>query len=269
MIGSVAQIVALVSHGNHFLRSGKVDHFHPDNSTFQFCNNVDFRLQTHRRLFIGESISVIANDPQIWFQYLRETKCDRLNFSYRHSDRNGSLGDHNLTGLVGGGGEWSIEAIYGKSCAQWGSYWQVTDRKRSDQKIWTITYFSDGSRREPAPFNSIHSSRETIVQALNEIIDFANTQSETAFIPYFEKALRSLDSNEPEGDFYHRDLLIGPITLETRQLFYAAAHAWVFGGMGWWNDRYFEDSETQKSFESITAGLYDAINDAYSAALNN
>ncbi|MCC6412891.1 MAG: hypothetical protein IT270_14600 [Saprospiraceae bacterium] len=53
------------------------------------------------------------------------------------------------------------------------------------------------------------------------------------------------------------------------QLLYAADSAWVFGGMGSWNDQSFEDKEVNGRYERLSALLYNAINGAIMAAVNN
>ena len=270
MNGTVAQVAAIISHGNYFLETGKLSGFFPDNSAFQFCKRVDFRVVAKKRLFVGSSVSTVAEDPSKWFDYLRQTNCERLRYVYRHSDSVKRLDDYNLAGFVGGGGDWFVEAIYGESSVLWRSFWEVTAKEHDDQKIWNVIYGTDGAHTS-GYFSQIdiQSSSIELSNSLNEAIDFASAFDLNGWIPTFEKALNALNSDSPEGDYYHKDLLAGPISIERRRLFYAAAHAWVFGGMGWWNDNAFQSPDTQNKFQRVTSNLYDPVYCAYGAVLNS
>ena len=68
--------------------------------------------------------------------------------------------------------------------------------------------------------------------------------------------------------FYHSDL--GPANsypLAAKQLLFAAGNAWVFGGMGSWNDLGFDDCETNALYDRLSAQLYTCINTAVVVAL--
>jgi hypothetical protein len=47
-----------------------------------------------------------------------------------------------------------------------------------------------------------------------------------------------------------------------------ASQAWVFGGMGSWNDLGFPDAADNDRYRAVTAGLYDAVLGAIAAAAN-
>ena len=49
----------------------------------------------------------------------------------------------------------------------------------------------------------------------------------------------------------------------------AAMSAWVFGGMGSWNDMGFEDAVTQSKYESVSESLFNVINEAIEASTNS
>ena len=265
MTGVVAQIAALTSHGNAFLTTGKLESFFLTNSSFQFCERVDFRIKSKKRLFSGGGVSVIAQDPDQWFLYLRNLGFELLRFRYRHSDQS-DVPDYQLAGMIGGGGVWLVEAATPDHSVLWSSNWEVADIEREDKKIWRVSYSTDGQRTTRTPLDSsVSESKNDLRQALEEISQFG---SDTKWRDTFAQALETLDSDAPECG-YHQDLLAGDLDLERRQLFYAAAKAWVFGGMGWWNDQWFEEPVEQQRFESVTSRLYDAVNRGYEAALND
>ena len=51
-----------------------------------------------------------------------------------------------------------------------------------------------------------------------------------------------------------------------QRLFSASYNGWVFGGMGSWNDMYFEPKSENARYYSISSDLYSAINDAVQQA---
>lgn len=270
MVGNVAQIIALISHGNRFLERREVDAFYPENSTFQHCESVDFRLVTKKRLFVGGLTSIVANTPNEWFEHLAVTECENLRFRYRNSSMESGTQDYNLAGMVGGGGEWSIEAVYGSASASWTCAWNVFDPDQPDGRIWQVHYATDGALHpeSTAPVRW-SDSVPRLRRALSDCTEFASKHGLEEWIPSFEKAANCLESESPEAGYYHRDLLADDISIEKRQLFYAAANAWVFGGMGSWNDNVFTSEILQRPFQTVTAELYDAVNEVFTTILNS
>ena len=53
-----------------------------------------------------------------------------------------------------------------------------------------------------------------------------------------------------------------------RQLVAAADRGWVFGGLGAWNDRSFEDEQEQTTFERISTTLLHALIVAVASGAN-
>ena len=74
-----------------------------------------------------------------------------------------------------------------------------------------------------------------------------------------------LEEVEPDLG-YHHDLVPPDWYAEARRVLAAARRAWVFGGMGWWNDVSFEDDALLKDYESVSVDLYSAVVDAIAAA---
>jgi len=271
MIGNVAQVVALISYGNTFLKTGESAEFFPANSSFQFCNNVDFRLITNGRFFVGGSVSTIADNPSTWFDYLSSSNCERLRFYYRRCNSVDRLADYDLSGLVGSDyRDWFIEAVYGKKSVLWRSFWDVTAPEAKNQKIWSVTYGTDGARvRQSCTAVKISDAVVILSDALKAAIEFAAKSALDGWNSTFVKALNVLSSDNPEDDHYHKDLFAEPLSMDKRRLFYAAAHAWVFGGMGSWDDNWFKSKEVQREFQRVTINLYDAVNNAYGAVVNS
>ena len=269
MIGTVGQIIALISHGNRFLSPHGGPEIYPQNSSFRFCNQVDFRLHLKKRLFVKSSVSTICENPNEWFRYLKDTCCKQLRFHYRHSGEVQALDDYNLAGLVGGGGHWLIEACYGPESVLWNNFWDVTEPYGGENRIWHVTYITDGRRSQPWGVGiPIAKAKERLLETLHVIRDFAHDQNLDSWKNIFETALTTISSDNPEIDFPQLDLLPEKVDRYTRQVFYSAAKAWVFGGMGWWNDNWFEVEDIQTEFQRVTSNLFDAVNEAYGSVLN-
>lgn len=47
-----------------------------------------------------------------------------------------------------------------------------------------------------------------------------------------------------------------------------AAQAWVFGGMGSWNDLGFSDADSHHRYQEVTRRLYDGVLRAFVATVN-
>ncbi len=128
MTGTLAQIIAITSFGNDYLKSGKLIDFYPQNSTFQHCDFVDFREMRNKKEV------VIAKNPIEWFKYLESKKCLKLRLFYQSSNKD----DYKFAGFVGGGGNWFIETIFSQHSDLWVSHWDYN--KKLDKKPWQVTY---------------------------------------------------------------------------------------------------------------------------------
>jgi hypothetical protein len=271
MIGTTAQIISLVSYGNEFLLLEKdyPDYF-LSNSTFKYCNLVYFKENQKIPLLGSPREKVVAKDPLAWFRYLRRNGCRRLKLYYQPSRNQAPYEDHKTAGFVGGGGTWAIETIYDRSAYYWPSNWEVTQKDDPNRNVWSVSYTRTFYH---LPLEnkevSLQVARDSLVNALEQIIVFAESSNLGGWTSTFRTALVVLHSNDPDQGRYYSDCLVqGKYSLEARQLFFAAAAAWVFGGMGSWNDCYFNDKELNENYDHVSAALYSAINEAFLASVN-
>ncbi|MGY6499848.1 MAG: hypothetical protein ACXIVQ_02975 [Acidimicrobiales bacterium] len=100
--------------------------------------------------------------------------------------------------------------------------------------------------------------------------DFAYDEAHhlQSFAGWFDDALEMASSTEPTAP-YHPDMMpaVG-YSIEARRLLSMATRAWVFGGMGSWNDVGFSDRETHERYRAISERLYRAVIDAVRDAAN-
>jgi hypothetical protein len=109
-----------------------------------------------------------------------------------------------------------------------------------------------------------------LLGALGAILQFALQKQLDTWADFFQKAMPRLGSDTPEAGYYYEALVPQQdYSLEARRILYTAASAWAFGGMGSWNDQYFEDPKDNQVYDQVSARLYDAINSAIVAAVNS
>lgn len=276
MQGPIAQIAALTTYGNAALsakRDLKQLEFYPGNTTFQFCEHVQFvDLQSTGERWDEERY---ADDPLQWVARLKKEGTSRLQLIHLTNDGerlgDGRAPDRMTVGFVGGGGRWLIEAVSSGSSAYWEARWEVGDQGRPDHRIWQVTYVR-------CPRDQPHYRHERIEleelkaamrQTLLKIADFAFAHDLQGFANAFNSGLSKLDSQRPLSGTYHPDIAPARfLPLAALQLLGASQSAWVFGGMGSWNDLGFE-GEDQILYDKISEQLFQLLNKAICVAANS
>ena len=266
MTGTTAQLIALTCHGNAALRGSTISPFFPGNSTCQFCERVNFVSVT--RTFLGkQKESEVAATPQEWFSDLTNQHCRGLRLV--HASRNDpNISDRMSAAFVGGGGTWSIEAVENEMSSIWMARWEVGDQNAPDKRIWRVTYGCVGKTdTTTTAARSLDTVRNDLRQALIEIRDFSVRNNCGGFTDCFDRALASLEK-QGAAPAYHRDLAPeGVLSAEAAAVLNACQHAWVFGGMGSWNDMGF-DGEEGKIYDRVSERLFQILNEAIPAAAN-
>ena len=74
----------------------------------------------------------------------------------------------------------------------------------------------------------------------------------------------------PNKEYYHQDLIVVKnYSLAAQQLLFGGSTAWVFGGMGWWNDMGFEDKAINEKYKQISDELYGLLLKSIISATNS
>jgi hypothetical protein len=274
MTGTLAQLIALTAYGNAYLATGNLLDFYPSNTTFQFCKSVDFVAFKKPFLFSNFSKpkeTIVAATPTDWFKLVEKDGCKKLRLYFQYSKDQSLAQDHKLAGMVGGGGTWLIEAIYDNDSDYWANRWEVKDQNAEDRKIWKVSYVMAASHNKTTNLQvDLDSTKEKISETLTEIADFAYQHDYKGWGEQFDKAKATLSDKNPKENFYHKDLIITDnYSLVAQQLLFAAGNAWVFGGMGSWNDIMFDNNDDEKKYDELSAKLYDDINQSILAAVNS
>lgn len=261
MKGEIAQLVALTCHGNAMLRGITVSQFFPGNSTCRFAEYVRF----HDSAGGAER----AATPDQWFENLRLQEVKGLVLRQAPMEEDDS-GDRLMAGFVGGGGVWAIEAVRADGRSDfWTSEWDTGDQPARDDRIWRIDYFRhEGGPTVPHGLRSLQAVRSDFETALRDIRAFSVRYSgNEGFTRCFEGGLAALRTGEHPG--YHGDLFPRKsLAPEAQGLLEAASAAWVFGGMGSWNDQGFPEGE-QEDYDRVSAALYNVINEAIAVAASS
>jgi len=268
MTGTVAQLVALTSHGNAFLRGRPTNLFFPQNSTFQFCNTVEF-LQLNPDK-VGFTEELLADSPPKWLDFLKSKNCARLKLSHLTTS-NPQAPDHKLAAFIGGGGRWLIESVYKIDADFWEARWQANKPTDPNKQIWRVSYgaVARNTKRTADSIQNLTFIKRQLAEILKCICDFARKHQLDNFAACFQGGLNCLADNHALEKTYHKDLVpAGWYSTEAEQILAAVSTAWVFGGMGSWNDLGF-DGEDNKLYEDLSAQLYSKISQSIEAAVNS
>ena len=88
------------------------------------------------------------------------------------------------------------------------------------------------------------------------------------FGEYFDRGIKALTSPPSSTKKYYNIFPENYSSVEYHQLINACQSAWVFGGMGSWNDMGFNDNEVHKQYEELSDELFNLINLALVIASN-
>lgn len=262
MQGPLAQTIGLVLSANASKRGLRTASW-PDGSVYTFCKEIKFLgRKTQGSFGLGKTIEL--NDPNRWLKTLpSQLQRAQLNVIRREDPH---ISDR-MSAAFANGGPVFLAQVLGHRIESWQGEWEVTDQNDQERRIWSVTYRNIPNVPIEVPNLSIESVRGELEAALAEASQFDERHS-MGFGNTFAKARNALSANDPLGDYYHADLIPDELLpLEYRQTFACAAKAWVFGGMGWWNDVWFEEPDksiyeavSEELFSSIVSGLMLATN---------
>ncbi len=263
---SIIQLVVLTTYGNAFLKGMSLpEKFFPGNSAFEFCKAVRFvDLQVH-----GDHYHELpyADEPAEFFKRLKDEGYKSLRIHYAPG-QNEDVSDRMTTGFVGGGSRWLLEARHDAFADYWEARWD--NGEEEDGNIWDVAYgriVKGHDSATPAP-GEMTKVKLDLIETLGQIKTFAQANNLEDFAKSFDEALTVLRSETPLKNSYYADLAPeGTLPLEALQLLAGAQAAWVFGGMGSWNDLGFMGT-TQHEYETLSDELYYLLLAAISEAAN-
>lgn len=264
----IAQVVALTCHANASLRERAVPRFFPGNSTTTFCDSITF-VNVSKTLLGGPREEPLAAAPDAWFAYLRAAGISAIYLS--RTPRNDPRSSDRLSAaFVGGAGTWAMEAVHpNQTRAIWLARWEVWNHSAPEHRIWRVRYGRVLEVRAPSPpVTDLEASAARLRAALADAHEFSKRHQCVAFTERFLQALETLDSDGARRYGFHKDLAPdGSVPPPAPWLLDACQSAWVFGGMGAWNDLAFS-GDAQAEYERISERLFLTVSDAIQAAAN-
>jgi len=265
---SIAQIVALVNYGNHFIL-----HFDEplnqipftlEHSTVQFHSAIEF----HRKHSMdGDKVSEnLAANPRLWFELLVARNLSGLVLHYAHSKND--VEDWELAGMVGGGGRWLIEAFKDDGSDIWEAKQSVVDEGGEKSSMKTVYYLiAEDYPSRLADTSPLNATKKELERSLTIMKEFAINNNLTDFVNKFDQAITILHAENPLVDVYHKDLLpVSDHNHQVLQILSSCQYAWVFGVA--WADHSFIDQEIQTSYQMKSMDHFDIVNDAIVNAVN-
>jgi hypothetical protein len=231
MQGSIAQTLALTVTGNAFLKGWDIGPFWPDADAFMFCKRVRF----------AAADGAVAADPDEWLRRLRRDGARlRLRVVPRHEK---GMSDRDGVGFANGGPRWLIEASQpGGALAWWESQWEVTYdpiNPAPDRRIWSVSYRRLAEAPDFPPDRPLAATRAKLGEVLDALAAFVDRAAPGEAMPGWAQNFRNARRVVDEDDGLHRPGDPGPegfLSAEAYRLLHACRAAWVFGGMGAWND---------------------------------
>ncbi|HEX8228643.1 MAG TPA: hypothetical protein VF826_04940 [Chloroflexia bacterium] len=268
MNGDLAQLVTLAAYGNVYLsREGVAP---PDlagsNPMFKF-SRVQFMRDPEP---YGDAMrgTLVAKTTAEWYAHLRGLGAQHIWLVRRGDPVPADIARHEIVAFAGGG-DWHLQVDYPNRSEAWSAAWEFVD-KSGDRRgaYWNVTYAGVPIDGIPAvEKHDLGEVKARLRQALVEIERFARGNNEEGWADLFKRELNKLDEAEhvqpsdmlPEEGY----------SREAHRLLSAAAGAWVFGGMGSWNDIYFLDEQVRADYGRLSAELYDAVVASAIAATNS
>lgn len=248
----VLQIVALALNGNARAQGFDIAGFWPHSLAFAIDGTVTFRDRRDPSAPWEE----VAPDPVAWLDAMRPLpRGYRLHLIDDELDEIGAQAADAFTG----GSRWLIEVVGEGTSSVWEKASAISAFE-DEEAVWERAYYCIDPAWSPPPLETdLQGLATELSQTLQEALSFAREQG-TGFHAFFEQALSELESDPPESFGGEGVTPAGfPAPLEARRLLAAAQSAWVFGGMGSWNDMGFGDEAVKAQYEAISRALFNAV----------
>ena len=263
MNGELAALVAVAAYGSPWLAgtgAGPGPELLGSNSCFQYVHVLTAELRRPGGLLRH---TATVQGTAAWLAALRERGVDRL-VLVTNLPTSGRLQPH-VASAFANAGSWGLLASGGVPSTLWTVRWDVGAPKAPDFRIWDLTATSTPFEHLQPAVSTVEEARSILRSALREIEGFANRAGLGNWSPWFARAGALLDEPTPSPP-YHEDILPSDASLHRRQLAAAAVQAWVFGGLGSWNDMGPSDRARVGEYEQVSHQLYDALLKALAAA---
>jgi hypothetical protein len=266
MQGTITQLLSLTCYGNYFLESKPIKNYYPNHVEFKFCKFIKFVDLAGK----GKKFTIIphSENPTEWFENLKVEGV--LQFRARYFPGGcKDISDRVSVAFAGGGCRWIIETIKPNGSDYWEARWNAGDDVDPDEDFWQVTYgrVAKNVINESRQMPSIESIKSELTVTLQDISKFAHSNDYPNFGKCFDRGLKALNVHNNKNSKYQ---IYPPSYLpqQSEAILNACEKAWVFGGMGSWNDIGFCDSKVQKKYEALSEQLFRQIHIALEVAVN-
>lgn len=209
---------------------------------------------------------LVASEPDAWIDSLVAGGANAFLLNHRESG-NTTLEDRLSVVFANGGPAWAIATTGAAGTMLWSGRETLGNRDDPQRRIWLQRYA--GSQIAQPPRRSYPQARAALEEALQQIGTFARDEGLEEWSDVFLSALAILNGDRPEREVWGVDMSVFPsLPSDAVGLAAAVERAWVFGGMGSWNDLGFSDSPKRRRYDDVSRALFGAANDALVEAAN-
>ena len=237
------------------------------NSTFQYVHRTSFDFRGS-----GARSTTTAPDVASWLHGALERGIDRFWLLVPEPEVAKTAGGAAEQVLVAfaGAGQWFLVGTSGERSREiWWPSWAVGDADASDGRIWDVDYRGESLDRAGMPLRpDVFDSAQRLTAELESAEAFARVHRLDVWADWFADARRFGEGDDPQPP-YHPDMFPARgFAKPARRLLAMATRAWVFGGMGSWNDLTLPAPEEEEEYNRASASLYSAVLAAFVAAVN-
>lgn len=212
----------------------------------------------------GSLTEPLATSVSGWIEHLRGAGCTAVHVM--HAASGGPVPDWRSVGFAGGGGRWLILATLPDGVETWQAVWARGGGGDGAAASWSVEYVRISAHVPGRPFTIPipQPYHRVLFSALAAAADFARERRLEPFAEHFAEARGILYGH---GTGASRLLEGLPVDGAVRRLAAAAEHAWVFGGMGSWNDVAVDVADSAR-YAELSAQLYGALTSTLEFAVN-
>jgi hypothetical protein len=255
----LAQLVALVTHGNAYLISkarAQPPEISHELSVFDNLKRITF---VEKKGPSEKTQTQLSEGTAGWYRHLKDHKVRRLrivtiNWSKERPDL-----PPVMASAFAGCGNWALLSEGTKADVIWFPQYS----SGNDECLTFVGTQLD--KRFPEASTDLDVAELTLKNALKNIRDYAVEEKVgDNWVGIFSRALDILGSDEPSRAYISELLPETGYGHKTRRILQAASEAWVFGGMGSWNDLCGDER-----YSAVTDALYGSIIDGIITATNS
>lgn len=255
----IFQIASLTAYGNAYLKKKKVS-FKKNNPAAFSYDKIKFVKEIPKDTHLKKVL--IAKDPNSWFKHLKNNNFTRLHLRYHPSTYLHKKG-RTITSSIGESNFWHIIAQKKEKCAVWKSDWKEISGDIMAFYRLLIENADIGETRHP----SLDTTKLFLKEILTDLVNFTEKNELTNWEIIFQNSIDYLNNENPDKLIQKDYLPANCYSLEAKQILTTCDQAWVFGGMGSWND--VVRVHDYDLYRRLTANLYDTLCKSFVSAINS